>query len=151
MDLNKIATTDASVQASNNVEEKIDITTMEEAFARTLKVGTYTFRIKQGLKGKALFNLVHKFGFSDKIQENLDPASMSKAIFDQFGGEFDEALSYMEYSIDGIKFYPLVINGVYQVNLVETNIQLMYKLLLFIYEAIVLFTEISQRQLDDMK
>lgn len=151
MDLNKIATTEAQISVSENVEEKINITTMEEAFARTMQEGSYTFRIKQGLKGKALFRLVNTFGFTEKIQENPNPEKMFKSVFDKFSENFDEALSYLDYSIDGKQFYPLVINGVYQLSLVETNIQLMYKLLLFIYEAIVLFTEISQRQLDDMK
>ena len=149
MNLNKISTQNENEQ-SESTKAEINITTLEEAFARTVKLGKYTFRIKQNLKGKELFNLINTFGFSEKLDMNLKPEEMMKAVFDNFGTHFDEAMGYIEYSIDGIKFYPTVLNGMYQVREVETNVYMMYQLLSFVYEAILLFTEISQRQLEDM-
>lgn len=147
MELNNISTT----SEKSETKAEMNITTLEEAFARIVKIGKYNFRIKQNLKGKELFNLVNTFGFSEKLDTSVKPEDLMKSVFDNFGNHFDDAMGYIEYSLDGIKFYPVVLNCIYQVREVETNVYMMYQLLSFVYEAILLFTEISQRQLDDMK
>ena len=147
--------------------EELKKTTIEEVFAKTLKIGNYTFRIRP-VKGKELFILTNTFGFgggSVKIKVNgknkdikdiseddyeiVDTDSM-KAIFEQFGDNYDLFMSYLQFSINGRDFVDLVINGIYQVPVVETNIAVMYQLMFFVYQAVILFMHISQQQLKDI-
>ena len=151
----------------NELEEMRKLT-IDEVFAKTLKIGNYTFRIRP-VKGKELFVLTNTFGFSgsdvaiklngkkkdiknvtEDDVEIIDGESM-KAIFEQFGDNFDLFMSYIQFSINGRDFVDLVINGIYQVPMVETNITVMYKLMFFVYQAVVLFMHISQLQLADIE
>lgn len=149
---------DVSINAEDmGKDPKADITTLQQVFENELKVGKYTFRIKQ-LKGKDLFNLVNTFGFSGttvnvETDENGEPIinqNTLEQVFMSFGKSFDFAMKHIEFKINNGKFGDLVANGIYQVPEVETNVSLMYRLLFFIYQAIQLFMAISQRQLDDM-
>ena len=147
---------------------KNDLTTMEQVFAKELKIGKYTFRIKH-LKGARLFQLVNTFAFSGtttiikmsgeqrKVEnvgtdeyQYIDNSTMED-IFNQFGNHFDFAMSNIEFSKNGKDYNDLIINGLYQVQEVEENISVMYKLMFFIYQAVMLFMSISRQQLEDMQ
>lgn len=147
---------------------KEDLTTMEQVFAKELTIGRYTFRIKK-LKGAKLFQLVNTFAFSGtttivkmgaekKKVENvgtdeyqyIDNSTMED-IFNQFGNHFDFAMGNIEFSLNKKDYTDLIINGLYQVPEVEENISIMYKLMFFIYQAVMLFMSISRQQLDDMQ
>lgn len=152
----------------DNELEEIKKLTIDEVFAKTIKIGNYTFRIRP-VKGKELFVLTNTFGFSGsevsvKVNgkkrdiksatqddyEIIDSDTM-KAIFEQFGDNYDLFMSYLQFSINGKDFIDLVVNGLYQVPIVETNIAVMYKLMFFVYQAVVLFMHISQQQLADIE
>lgn len=140
-----------------------DKKTMEDAFNEVLEVGKYKFRMKK-VKGKDLFYLVNTFSFAGNVdnysnisnsktrKEKTDEinSAVLKSVFEAFGENFDLAMRYIEFSINNRPFSDLVINGIYQVPEVETNIALMYKLLFFVFTAVKLFMQISQQQLNDM-
>ena len=137
-----------------------DLVTMEQVFAKTLKIGQYTFKLKE-VKGKDLFILINTFGFSgskiaiknngkDNEYEVVDGDTM-KEIFEQFGENFDLFMSYLQFSVNGKDYIDLVINDICQVGIVETNIAVMYQLMFFVYQAVMLFMQISQQQSKDMK
>ena len=153
--------------ADNELEEMRKLT-IDEVFAKTIKIGNYTFRIRP-VKGKELFILTNTFGFSGsevsvKINGKkkdiknvtaddyaiVDTDTM-KAIFEQFGDNYDLFMSYLQFSMNGKDFVDLVINGIYQVPIVEENIMIMYKLMFFVYQSVVLFMHISQQQLADIE
>lgn len=162
---------DMNINKPDNTEkelEELKKLTIEEVFAKTIQIGRYTFRIRP-VKGRDLFVLTNTFGFSGsdvivkingkkkdikKINEDdyqvIDTSSM-KEIFEQFGENYDLFMKYLQFSINGRDFTDLVINGIYQVDLVETNIMVMYKLMFFVYQAVTLFMYISQQQLTDIE
>lgn len=152
---------------------KKDLLTLENVFNEEMQIGKYKFKLKR-LKGKALFKLVNTFGFANsssiiKLKDNngevnvkdltnkeygkdyeIDTDTLNE-IFDKFGDNFDLAMESLEFSMNGGKYSPLVVNGLYQVEEVETNIAIMYRLLFFVYKAIMLFMSISRQQLEDMQ
>ena len=142
MELNKQKTSD------KNVEEEFSIKTIEDLYKKTLKIGKYTFRIKNGLKGKELFMLTNTFGITVDDKNTL---KSMRDIFQTFGENYEIALNYFEYSINGVDFVPLLINNLCQVPEIETNVAFMYQLFIHLQVFAVLFTEISQQQLNDMQ
>lgn len=157
MELNNLLVNQEQNESIKNVGEdpKKDIITLEEVFATELSVGKYTFRIKK-LKGAQLFNLVNRFSFSGarvdmSAEENDTSLELMKRVYENFGENFDFAMQHIEVSQNNGEYADLVIKGIYQVEEAETNVALMYKLLFFIYQAVMLFMQISQQQLEDMK
>lgn len=149
-------------------DAKKDLTTMEEVFAQELVVGKYTFRIKK-IKGARLFQLVNTFAFSGTTvavkmsgetkevkdigtedYKYIDNTTMED-VFKQFGDNFDFAMQNIEFSKNKKDYNDLIINGLYQVPEVEENVSIMYKLMFFIYQAVMLFMSISRQQLEDMQ
>lgn len=142
-------------------EIQVNRTTLEDIFNRELEIGKYKFRLKK-IKGKDLFALVTKFGFSnttdtaskfygkdfskltDKEIEEITSEMYSK-VYNSFIDNFDFAMKYLQFSVNNGEYSDLIINGIYQVEEVETNIMFMYKLVFFIYQAALLFMEISQQ------
>lgn len=140
MELNK--------NSSNITDDELSIGTIEELYAKRLVMGKYTFRIRPNLHGKELFMLVNTFGVTLDSQNKV---KSMQSIFNNFGANYDLAFDYFEYSKNSIDFMPLVINGVCQVEEVEKNVIMMYQLFIHLQTFAVLFTEISQRQLEDTK
>lgn len=124
----------------NKVEEK-DVKT---AFDNKLVIDKYTFRLKK-LKGHALFSLVNSFRkVAIKNNDNDDDESYS-LMLDSIDDNYDIAMNSLEWSMNGVDFSPLYINGVCQVDFVETDVVSMYKLLSFVFESVMVFMSISQR------
>lgn len=131
-------------------EEKViddDIKTVSQIFERVLDIGNYKFKLKQ-MKGKELFTLVNTFGLSGRAVDVKSVDDAMVEVYRNFNNCYDLAMENILFSTNGGEFYPMVINGVYQFELAETNVAIMYKLLFFVYEAVILFTQISQQQLE---
>jgi hypothetical protein len=131
-------------------EEKViddDIKTVSQIFERVLDIGNYKFKLKQ-MKGKELFTLVNTFGLSGRAVDVKSVDDAMVEVYRNFNNCYDLAMENILFSTNGGEFYPMVINGVYQFDLAETNVAIMYKLLFFVYEAVILFTQISQQQLE---
>lgn len=146
--------TDISESVKNLGENpKKDIQTLTDVFAQEVTIGKNTYRLKK-IKGADLFNLVNKFSFSgakvDISDDNEITEFSLKEVYNNFGENFDFAMQHLEVSQNGGDYMDLVIKGIYQVAEVETNIAVMYRLLFFIYQAVMLFMQISQQQLEDM-
>ena len=145
---------------TDNIENTINRTTLEDIFNKELEIGQYKFKLKK-IKGKELFALVTKFGFASTSEtmtklNGKDISKLSEKEFQEFTSEmykkiyssfidnFDFAMNYLQYSKNNGEYSDLIINGIYQVEEVETNITYMYKLVFFIYQVAMLFMEISQ-------
>lgn len=130
-------------------EKKIDddIKTVSQVFERVMDIGNYKFKLKP-LKGKELFVLVNTFGLSGGAVDIKSVDDAMVEVYKNFNNCYDLAMENILFSTNNGEFFPLVINGVYQLEVAETNIAIMYKLLFFVYEAVMLFTQISQQQLE---
>lgn len=149
MELNKMKRNEDS---EINTDKEFDIKNIEDIYKRKLEIGKYIFRIKPNIKGKELFMLTNTFGIT--VENATSQKSKIKSIneiFKTFGDNYDLALSYFEYSINGVDFLPLVINEICQVPEVETNVAIIYQLFVHLQMAAVLFMEISQQQLSAME
>lgn len=131
-------------------ENENDTENIEELFNKPLEIGGYIFKLKKGIKGKDLFKLTNMVQFED-FESTKDGADVMQKTFNKFADNFEYVLSFIEYSIDNSTFLPLMVNGICQVSVVETNIIIMNSIFALIFEKISLFFSISQRQLQDTK
>lgn len=131
-------------------EKDITDKTIEELYADTLTRGKYTFKLKR-LHGKELFTLTNALQVSSlKLNGITDTTEQGSVLLTSFADNYDLIMNAIEFTIDGITYKPLYINKVCQCDAVETNVVLMQELCNFVYERIMAFIIISQRQLEDM-
>lgn len=148
MELNTLQEQGTELEKQEEQTSKKNVT---ELFEETIKLGKYTFRLKK-LKGKQLFTLANAFRISASKSKSHDETEEDSQAFllECMTENYDLSMNSLEFSLDGVNFDSLYVNGICQCSCVEENIAVIDKLLMFVYTAVISFMEISQTQLSEM-